>query len=483
MKNRTQIIKYSILIVSSVFIAGGCMNFQATDYQAMIEQGEYTQASQIIRSKLADPKLSIEQRLNLEFELERMARIRHDFTKTEAEIREYVLQYIPTASADDFKRWEGSQALEWRMIDGEKRYFNRADRNLFRIDAGARKIWDEQHRDAAPTPGSGANVQIDSHNARIITDVAARGRKYVQPVRLRIIQSVHVNGDVVPAGEILRCWIPFPRNIPGRQDEIRLIATEPARNIVAPDEILQRTVYLEKPAVAGEATEFSVEYEYTARGTWTNIDPARVTAVDPAEMAEYLCERPPHIVFTPEIRAISQQVVGTETNPHEIAKLLFKWVDENIPWASAREYSTIRNIPAYAIANQHGDCGIQGLTFIALCRLNGIPARWQSGWEFKPPDDSMHDWGMLYFEPYGWVPMDPTYGIRDVDDERGKWFYVNGMDSYRTIYNDDYSQPFYPAKIHPRSETVDSQRGEVEWRGGNLYFDQWDWTHDWQIID
>jgi hypothetical protein len=26
-----------------------------------------------------------------------------------------------------------------------------------------------------------------------------------------------------------------------------------------------------------------------------------------------------------------------------------------------------------------------------------------------------------------------------------------------------------------RSEPVDFQRGEVEWRGGNLYFDKWDY--------
>ena len=38
--------------------------------------------------------------------------------------------------------------------------------------------------------------------------------------------------------------------------------------------------------------------------------------------------------------------------------------------------------------------------------------------------------------------------------------------------NDDFSQPLVPAKRHFRSETVDSQRGEVEWRGGNLYCGQ-----------
>ncbi|MCK4447375.1 MAG: transglutaminase domain-containing protein, partial [Candidatus Marinimicrobia bacterium] len=96
--------------------------------------------------------------------------------------------------------------------------------------------------------------------------------------------------------------------------------------------------------------------------------------------------------------------------------------------------------------------------------------------------DSMHDWGEIYFEPYGWVPMDVTYGCRETDDVILKWFYLNGMDSYRLIFNDAYSQNFYPVKIYPRSETVDSQRGEVEWKGGNLYFDKWDWNFEWKVI-
>ena len=49
------------------------------------------------------------------------------------------------------------------------------------------------------------------------------------------------------------------------------------------------------------------------------------------------------------------------------------------------------------------------------------------------------------------------------------------FDAYRIAFNDDYSQPFVPPKQHFRSETVDLQRGEVEWRGGNLYFDRWDY--------
>ncbi len=91
----------------------------------------------------------------------------------------------------------------------------------------------------------------------------------------------------------------------------------------------------------------------------------------------------------------------------------------------------------------------------------------------------MHDWGMLYFAPYGWLPMDITRGVFDTSDEKLKWFFLHGMDSYRLIFNDDIAQTFDPPKAHVRSETVDAQRGEVEWQGGNLYFDQWTWHMDW----
>ncbi|HPG84930.1 MAG TPA: transglutaminase domain-containing protein, partial [bacterium] len=87
-----------------------------------------------------------------------------------------------------------------------------------------------------------------------------------------------------------------------------------------------------------------------------------------------------------------------------------------------------------------------------------------------------------WFAPYGWVPADVTYGRRDAEDPVQHWFYLSGMDSYRLIFNDDVSRPFDPPKEHFRSETLDSQRGELEWRGGNLYFDQWDWELKWEVL-
>ncbi|MBN2570670.1 MAG: transglutaminase domain-containing protein, partial [Ignavibacteriales bacterium] len=108
--------------------------------------------------------------------------------------------------------------------------------------------------------------------------------------------------------------------------------------------------------------------------------------------------------------------------------------------------------------------------------------KWQSGWMFHPDNINLHDWGEVYFEGYGWVPVDQSFGIQNSSDENLKYFFLGGLDAYRLIVNDDYSVPLYPSKIFPRSETVDFQRGEVEWRCGNLYFDKWDYHMDVEYL-
>jgi transglutaminase-like putative cysteine protease len=160
-------------------------------------------------------------------------------------------------------------------------------------------------------------------------------------------------------------------------------------------------------------------------------------------------------------------------------KKLFVWVDGNFPWAGAREYSTLGDIPAWVLDNRRGDCGQVTLLLITLARYNGIPARWQSGFMTHPGALNLHDWGEFYIEGAGWIPMDQSFGLnRFSDDDRVRNFYANGIDAWRWTVNNDWSGPLFPAKTYPRSETVDFQRGELEWRGGNLYFDKWSWNFD-----
>ena len=150
-------------------------------------------------------------------------------------------------------------------------------------------------------------------------------------------------------------------------------------------------------------------------------------------------------------------------------------------YCAEEEYSTIPRIGEKAITTLRGDCGVHAILFITLCRISGIPARWQSGWQTKPHALDMHDWAEFYVAPFGWLPADPTYGaeLKDDADPAIRDFYFGHQDSYRMIVNTDYGTPLIPPKHSLRSEPLDFQRGEVEIDGRNVYFGDWD--YDMQI--
>ena len=105
--------------------------------------------------------------------------------------------------------------------------------------------------------------------------------------------------------------------------------------------------------------------------------------------------------------------------------------------------------------------------------------RWQSGFMLHPGFENLHDWAEIYLVGLGWVPVDQSFGLqRRLLPESERYFYLGGMDGFRWVVNSGISGNFLPAKEHERSETIDFQRGEVELRGGNLYFDSWDYSFE-----
>ena len=453
-------------------------------FDALIEQGEFSNAQKMMRETLAEqPSLKSIDRLALEFEIERLNRIRKDFRKTKADVIAYIKKYIPEVDDKDLERWEKEKFLEYKIIDGQKWYFNRAAANLFLIDKAAKQIKADY---AAKYGKSEKSEYLFIRDAEQIVNAAEMmNTPLVKSKRFKLTFTLTVDADAVPADEIIRVWLPYPREAAPRQVDIVFHYSEPPEHIISDNEAyLHRSIYLEKKARKGKSTVFKSCVEFTSYSQYYTIDPDRIQPYDTNSefYKKFTSERSSHIVFTPELKKISKTIVGDETNPYLKAKKIFQWIDEYSPWAGAREYSTMRNIPMYVIENKHGDCGMQTLLFITLARMNGIPTHWQSGWWLIPGAVNLHDWCEIYIEPYGWLLVDQDLGIQDSDDKRVKWFCLGGTNAYRWIVNNDFSREFYPVKIHPRSETVDFQRGEVEWRGGNLYFDKWDYHLDVKYI-
>ena len=210
------------------------------------------------------------------------------------------------------------------------------------------------------------------------------------------------------------------------------------------------------------------------------VDPDKVRAFDSTDSAiAAFTNEAPHVVFSPEMTQLSKKILAGEKNPARQARLFYDWIGANIKYSFATEYSTIPNISEYCRAHGYGDCGQEALLFITLCRLNGIPARWQSGWDTFPGAEDIHDWTEICLAPYGWLPVDPYMSIfatqyadqlnpgqqREVRD-----FYFGGRGQWRMAANADHAQMLMPPKKSFRSDDVDFQRGELECEGQNIYF-------------
>ncbi len=297
--------------------------------------------------------------------------------------------------------------------------------------------------------------------------------------------TIRPNMPGVKAGSRVRVWLPYPQEY-RQQRDVKLISASPEPKLIAPSAVEgnpvggapQRTVYFEEQvADPAQPMEFKEVFEYTCFAYYPQLDEAKVQPLPSDWNGACLGERPPHIVFTPALRRQAAKIVGSETNPLAKARKIFRWVSANIKWNAEDEYCTIPSLVLKGFTARRGDCGIQNTVFITLCRIAGIPARWQSGWETKPTGKwGMHDWAEIYLAPWGWLPADASYGVQKSDNPRIADFYCGHQDSYRMIVNLDWGRELFPPKQSLRSEPADFQRGEVEVDGQNLYFNQWDYS-------
>lgn len=458
---------FLIIMLSSILVS----QTKFKDLNSLINSGEFTKATQLIDERLRTSDLSHEEIFQLQFEKERLDRIRKDFNKTSEDILKFVRKYYPKAEEKDLLRWEQDGSLEFKVIDGKKWYFSRAAPNLFRINKEAKKqkeLVDGPFKDPLDT-------FLEGYVPKALSESKNKNSNLVKPVKMKLNYTVTVQENIIPEGEIIRCWLPYPREGHNRQVDIKLLGINADEYVIASNDNPQRTIYLEKVTQKDQPTIFNMVLEVTNYAEVNLIVPEKIKPYNTNSglYQTYTKERYPHILFTDKIKNLSKEIVGEEKNPYLIAKKIFTWISTNIPWAGAREYSTIENISDYCITRMHGDCGIKTLLFMTLCRYNGIPTKWQSGWMLHPGEVNLHDWCEIYFEGYGWLPVDQSFGLVESDIEEERYFFLGSIDPYHLITNDDYSSPLFPSKIFPRSETVDFQRGELEWRGGNLYFDKW----------
>lgn len=447
---------------------------------ALEEQGRFIEATALLGQALANQIRSPypQIRKQLEFELDRLDRIRRDFSHTKVSLYESLQKSVKDLTVEEFEQWIEEGRFDVRMIDSVDYFMGSSRSNLFfrypelrtrRLDPPDLSQFERSTLDAVRTIRQAA---------------LERGAPFVLPKQFHNTMTVTLKPNAAPDGETVRAWLPVPRAFPHQLSIAIRSSSSPVKNLDEMDSPI-RSVYLEQKAIKEKPTVFSVEYDYTAFGIWFNLLEAAVQPYDTTDATyrEFTREGP-HVSFSGRIRSLSAQLAGLATNPLAKARAFYDWITENVQYSYALEYSTIRNISEYCAVKGYGDCGQAALLFITLCRSNGIPARWQSGWLTMPGGKTIHDWAEIYIGPYGWVPVDPYMGVFAMQyfdgpiDQRKEIrdFYFGGLDQYRMAANADHNQELRPPKQSMRSDNVDFQRGELEYGLTNLYFDKYSYS-------
>lgn len=308
---------------------------------------------------------------------------------------------------------------------------------------------------SAPEPNA-----FRTENIRIMKERGSRA------FRFRVRMSLRLSPDAEREGKTLRIHLPYARE-GEEQSEVTFISSS---DTVVISSAAQRTAYIETPCVPGK--EYYVEYSYVNRAEYREVDHRAVTRELPD--GDFLSEKAPHIVFTPYLRALAGMIAGEEKNPYLLARKVYMWVTENISYSYMRHYFCLENIAENAALSGRGDCGVQALLFITLCRILGIPARWQSGCSIRPGHFGDHDWAQFYVAPYGWLYADPSYGgsAYRSGDREAQEFYFGNLDCFRLVANSDFQSPFSPPKAYIRRDPYDNQDGEAEYTDCGLFFGQ-----------
>lgn len=397
-------------------------------------------------------------------ERELIRRLEDDYPYSFEEAMAIIHKDIPDFTEAEFRALVDAYKIDWIYVRGQERYFDRFYETLLRVNAdfAARANVKRGHIDGEDESDAREEGMLD----RVIRIMKEKGSF---SCRLRICATVKIKDEAFEKGKKVRVHIPVVADARQIKD-IVIHKTSPEASFIAPPDAAQRTVCFEE--VMWENHEFMVEYSYDNIVHYVDPDSALVAAEQPDF---FTGEQDPHIVFTPYMKALAKELTAHTENPLEKARAIYDFITLHVKYSYMREYFGLESIAENCARNFRGDCGVQTLLFITLCRLCGVPAKWQSGLNSSPESIGPHDWAEFYVAPYGWMFADPSFGggAHRAGAEHRRRFYFGNLDPYRMVANREFQAAFTLDKAHWRCDPYDNQTGEIEYEDRGLLYGEY----------
>ena len=424
------------------------------DVQRLYEAGDFERMARVIRQRMDDPRTPETLKKRLAYQLEIAGDIPAAYPYDQAALLAELQKTIRDFTEDELETLRDDGSLDWRYIGGKVYFKDNCVSCLLKTRPAyaARAI--------NPEPKSTALSDV-------IAKMKANGGAHV---RFTMHEEMTIKSDRLTPGETLRIHLPLPV-VYAQVKSAQLLSTSHAPKLINPETHPARTAYFELPYEPGMTVSADVQWEIDTK--YVQPDPDAVTAQHPDFDLE---EMPPHVVFTPYLRALAKEIVGSETNPLKKARRIYDFITTQAVYRYMPAYRTVPNIPEYFCSGLRGDCGVQAITFVTLCRLCGIPAQWQAGRYTTPGTTGNHDWARFYVEPYGWLFADCSFGgsaYRAGEPERWN-FYFGNLEPWRLPQCRRFQEQFTPPMAFLRHDPTDNQNGEAETLNRALGRDEYD---------
>ena len=380
-------------------------------------------------------------------ERERLRRLPTQYPWNREQAIAQLQSLVPDVTAEEFDALELAGRIDFIYLHGEKRYFVRFHRTLAKFPEMMRRM----------------GQTVDGKSAWLDPMIKTIREKGYLRRRITLETSVYVDKDAFVPGSY-QAWLPFPAPS-AQQSDIRLLSGDPDE--IAPETAEARTAYWRRTLDSWQ--KFNMTYSYVSCIRYA--DPLHAPAPDaplypdaPPPTDADLAEEGASIRFTPYLRALEKELSAGASSPAEKAWRYYEFVTTRVKYSFMRDYFQIDHHGEYCAVNLKGDCGLQALLFIILCRIGGIPARWQSGMSIDSNYVGSHDWAQFYLPGWGWLFADPSFGggaYRSGSASRHA-FYFGNLDPMRMVANRRYQAEIAPAMRHFRVDPFDNQSGEIE---------------------
>ena len=394
----------------------------------------------------------------LRMELHQLRRMEENYTVSEAEAQALLHHSLRDYQEEELAELRKKNLVDWIFVKGEIRYIDSFYENLLKI---CPKIAARQRLPEKESSPSSPEIRDE-----VMAKMKAEGGV---TCRMTIRATVELGQELTENDGVYHVHVPYPLE-KLQIENLKLLSCNPDPTALPQHDASHPTVYYEGEGKALRTCQ--VVYSLENKMPYVEPKPEEVSSEQPDF---YLGEQFPHISFTSYLRALTAEVIGEEENPLVKARKIYDFITQKVNYSFMRSYIALPNIVEYCTSRLRGDCGVQALTFITMCRIAGVPARWQSGLYADPNGAGCHDWAMFYVEPYGWMWADPSFGGSAWRAGRlDRWnFYFGNLDPFRVCLTDEFQMPFVPEMTYLRSDPYDNQLGEVERADGPVKKNKW----------